>query len=148
MDMRVACAAAAFAATAAFGAIPPAYWKHLPPERQQGEVAWVSGGLTPEEAASVKRAAQEYPLELVFEEKGPQGEATGLAGMPVRIRDASGRLVFEGTSNGPIFLARLAPGRYTVETEWSAWTFSRPVVIGGERERVVFSWKRAAGNLG
>ena len=134
-------AAAALGATAALGAIPPAYQAHLPQQRELDGIPFITGGSTPQEAEAVKRAAQEWPLEIVFEEKDGRAERP-LERMPVTITDASGKVVFDGVSEGPILLARLPRGNYTVTTRWDAWTFSRPVAIGEERERVVFDWKR------
>lgn len=134
-------AVAAFSATAAFASIPRAYEAHLPQERVLGNVEFLTGGRTPEEAEAVKRAAQEWPLEVVFREKDGAKER-GLENMPVTIADASGKPVFDGISTGPVLLVRLPRGEYTVTTHWDAWSFSRPVTVGDDRERVVFEWKR------
>jgi hypothetical protein len=132
--------AATFSAATAFASIPPAYLKHLPPEQEAGSVAYITGGTNPAEAESVKRAAQDYPLELVFEQEGAKGEKM-LKDMPVSITDERGKVVFEGQSDGPYFIARLPKGKYTVSTRWDAWSFSREVKIGGgQRQRVVFAW--------
>jgi hypothetical protein len=58
------------------------------------------------------------------------------------IRDETGKVVFDGVSRGPLFLARLPQGRYEVTAKWGAWTFTKPVTLGADRERVVFSWKK------
>lgn len=136
-------AAAALGATTALGAIPPAYQAHLPQARELDGIPFITGGKTPQEADAVKRAAQEWPLEIVFREQD-HGADRALERMPITITDASGKVVFDGVSEGPILLARLPRGRYTVTTRWDAWSFSRPVTIGEERERVVFDWKRPA----
>ena len=47
-----------------------------------------------------------------------------------------------GYRRGPIFLASLPSGRYTVEVKWDAWTFGKPVDLTEGRERVEFSWWR------
>jgi hypothetical protein len=60
--------------------------------------------------------------------------------MPVRILDAQGKVVFEGRSKGPSFLARLPKGRYMVSTQWDAWCPSRLVRIGEQLQRIVFAW--------
>ena len=133
--------AAAFSAATAFASIPPAYVKHLPPEREAGPVTYISGGATPDEAESVKRAAQDYPLELVFEQEGAGGEKM-LKDMPVSITDERGKTVFEGQSTGPYFLARLPRGRYFVTTHWDDWSFTREVNVGDERQRVVFGFRK------
>jgi hypothetical protein len=130
---------------AASAAIPPAYLAHLPPEQHSpGGVDYITGGKTPEEADAVKRAAQEYPLELVFAERdGPKAQE--LDDNPVTIRDDTGKVVFAGRTQGPYFLAKLPPGQYTVTTHWDAWTFTKPVTIApDERDRVVFEWKKPA----
>jgi hypothetical protein len=75
----------------------------------------------------------------VFVERSGKRERP-LADMPVRIVDASGRVVREGRSTGPSYLARLPKGRYTVSTQWDALCPSRPVTIGEERQRLVFAW--------
>jgi len=134
-------AAAALAASGAFASIPPAYQAHLPAPRAQGDVAFITGGRTPEEAAAVKRAAQEWPMEIVFREAGG-GKDRPLENMPVQVTDASGKVVFDGVSEGPLLLLRLPKGRYTVTTRWEAWSFSRPVTVGDDRERVVLEWRR------
>lgn len=143
----LAIAVAGFAATAAFANIPPAYQKYLPPERVQGSVEFMSGGRTPEEAAAVKRAAQEWPLEVVFYEKDGTKDAT-VENIPVKITDAGGNVVFDGVSSGPVLLVKLPKGRYIVTAHWDAWDFSKPVTLGDERERVVFEWKRGGETVG
>ena len=143
MKLRIVPAVAAFAATAASASIPPACEKWLPREHKAGPVTYVTGGATHEEANALKRAAEAYPLELVFVEKDGRKERY-LNDMPVRITDMKGRVVFDGQSKGPYFLARLPRGEYTVSTRWDAWSFSRRVSIGRERQRIVFKWSKPA----
>jgi hypothetical protein len=143
-------AIAACAAMAASAAIPPAYLKDLPPEQHQGVVDYISGGKSAAEADSVKRAAQEFPLELVFVEKDGAKSAQ-LYDNPVVIRDAIGNVVFAGRTDGPYFLARLPAGQYTVTTHWDSWSFTQPVTIDAnpdDRQRLVFEWSRPAVNAG
>lgn len=141
----------ALAVTAASASIPPAYQRDLPPVTRVENIEFTSGGLRHDEELALKRAAQDYPLELVFTEHDELvSDATDhlyehpLTEIPVSIRDDQGKVVLQGVSRGPIFLARLPKGRYTVTAKWDSWTFTRPVTIGEERERVVFSWKRVA----
>jgi hypothetical protein len=139
----IACAVAASAAMAASAAIPPAYLAHLPPAQvAPGGVEYLTGGKNPAEADAVKRAAQEYPLELVFMEHDGAAKRA-LYDNPVVIRDASGKVVLAGRTDGPYFLAKLPAGRYTITTHWDSWTFTKPVTIGADdRARVVFAWKK------
>src|SRR5512141_2141870 len=96
-------AVAAFSATAAFASIPPAYEAHLPQERVLGNVEFLTGGRTPEEAEAVKRAAQEWPLEVVFRET-EGAKSRMLEDMPVTITDARGNVVFDVVADGPVLL--------------------------------------------
>ena len=89
--------------------------------------------------ATTTAGAAIAPLEVVFVERNGRKQEY-LADMPVRIVDDKGKVVFEGTSKGPHFVAQLPKGRYTVSTRWDAWSFSRPVTIGKARQRVVFAW--------
>jgi len=134
----------AFAATGVFASIPPAYEAHLPPQHVLGTVPFISGGETREELEAVKRAAQEWPLEIVFAEQDGKSAKT-LAQVHVVITDKAGKVVFDGVSSGPVLLVGLPRGEYTVTTHWDAWDFSRPVTIGDDRARVVFDWKRPEG---
>ena len=138
---KLVAALTGLAATAATAAVPPRYAQELPSPRKAGPVTYISGGTERLEADAIKRAAQNYPLELVFVEKVGKREKP-LADMPVRITDDKGRVVFEGQADGPYFLARLPKGKYTVSTRWDAWSFSREVRIGADRERVVFAWSQ------
>jgi hypothetical protein len=147
MRNAIICAVAASAAAAASAAIPPAYQRYLPPEEHQGAVDYITGGKDAPEADAVKRAAQEFPLELVFVEKDG-GKKEQIDDNPVVIRDAAGNVVFAGRTDGPYFLARLPAGQYTVTTHWDAWTFTKPVRIGDERQRVVFAWRKPAMQAG
>jgi len=133
----------AFMTPAALASIPEKYAVNLPPQHRSGVVTYRTGGAEPSEAVALKRAADEYPLEVVFVERRGRREHP-LADMPVRITDDKGAVVFDARTMGPYFLARLPKGRYTVSTRWDAWSFSRPVTIGGGRQRVVFAWSKPA----
>jgi hypothetical protein len=133
----------ALIAPAAFAAIAEKYAVNLPPQHRSGMVIYRTGGVTPDEAVALKRAADEYPLEVVFVERQGRREHP-LPDMPMRITDDKGNVVFDARTMGPYFLARLPKGRYTISTRWDAWSFSRPVTIGAERQRVVFAWSKPA----
>jgi hypothetical protein len=140
MAKRIILAAASgLLATAASATVLPPGYAGLPAVHHEGEITYLTGGIGHDEAQAMKRAAGHYPLELVFVQRDGKKE-NYLADMPVRIVDARGAVVFEGRSEGPYFLAELPKGRYTVSTQWDAWSFSRHVIVGKEHERVVFEW--------
>jgi len=95
----------------------------------------------------IKPAAQDFPLELVFRQT-VNGKVADLTNVPLKITDASGKVVFQGESPGPYFIARLPAGRYNVTAHWDDWNFSKDVTIGAGHDRVVFAWKRDTPNVG
>ena len=90
------------------------------------------------EAAS---PAEVHPMELVFVRKD-DGRERYLQGLPLTIRDAHHRVVFEGLTDGPLFHARLPRGDYLVTARWGDGSFSRLVRVGENYRRVVFEWKK------
>ncbi len=129
-------------AGAASASVPPPQRGDLPPAQRAGQLTYRTGGARAEEVLALKKVAADYPLELVFVERFGRKESY-VTDMPVRIVDAGGKVVFEGQSRGPYFLAKLPQGRYTVSTRWDAFSSSRPVTVGKERQRVVFAWGKA-----
>ena len=64
----------------------------LPPEKTQGKVTYLSGGIGLDQQAAMKQAANEYPLELEFLESG-EAHAVFAAGVQVTITDRTGKVV-------------------------------------------------------
>ena len=87
------------------------------------------------------RTAQQFPLEIVFVERNGRRESH-LTEVPVVIRDAAGRFMYDARVDGPLFLSRLRKGLYTVTPHPDAWSFLRPVKIDKGRGRVVFETTR------
>lgn len=75
-------------------------------------VAVRSGGVGDDEIAELNRAAPDYSTKLLAV---ASGSGAYLAGVDVVVRRLPGRdLVLEHTTDGPILLAQLPPGRYEV----------------------------------
>ena len=60
--------------------------------------------------------------------------------MPLLVKDANGKVVFQGKVRGAEFRANLPAGRYLVTTRWDDWSFARVVTVGPEDAPVVFAW--------
>jgi len=119
-------------------AVPTA---QLPPEHKVDTVAYVSGGIGEDEAAAMKQAAPRYPLELTFVAKAEDGHDMYLAGTEVTVRDHSGRIVLYDHADGPFLLAKLPPGRYTVEAIDHGQIRQRSVtLIPDKHAHLVFEW--------
>ncbi|HVO88016.1 MAG TPA: carboxypeptidase regulatory-like domain-containing protein [Casimicrobiaceae bacterium] len=106
-----------------------------------GNVDYVNGGITSDEADELRAQARSFPLEVqLAEHRGDEGNAF-VADAPLRITDESGREVVDVATAGPIFLARVPDGRYTVEAEHNGKVKrQRVTVTGGPHAKVGFLW--------
>ena len=110
----------------------------LPPTLKTGPVTYMSGGISREQQSAMKHAASRYPLELRFLASGP---AYGPAYVPVTIRDHAGHVVLDSASDGPLMLATLPDGRYTVSARHAGKTETlKANVRHGEHEMLAFDW--------
>ena len=104
-------------------------------------VAYVNGGIGTDEVDELRAEARNFPLELLFSRRGDGERAEFVADVHLQILDAAGRVVVDRASQGPIFLARLPDGQYTVSAEFQGRTQTRRVALGnGRRESLSFYW--------
>jgi hypothetical protein len=125
---------------AAFATAAHAAEGTLPPERTQGSVTYISGGIGKDESDAMKDAASRYSLSV--EMSAPAGpRAEYVADAKIDIRDSRGATVLSTTSDGPFLLANLPPGRYTVSAAKNGKSQQRDIVVGsGARQSVKFSF--------
>jgi hypothetical protein len=104
-------------------------------------VAYVNGGIGSDEADELRAEARSFPLELMFSRRGDGERAEFVADVHLTILDGAGRVVVDRPSQGPIFLARLPDGQYTVSAEFQGRTQIRRIALGyGRREALSFFW--------
>jgi hypothetical protein len=108
-----------------------------------GSVPYVTGGVTSDEADALRAQARRYALEVTMATPGEvQGYNDFVAGTTFEVRDAHGNVVLEAADLGPIVLAQLPPGDYTLHATWNGNTQSRHVHVGrDDRAQVTFLWK-------
>ena len=112
----------------------------LPPEQRQGSVTYMSGGIGQDEAAAMRREESKFSLTLEFD-KQTKPRDQYLSGVDVTIKDHSGNTVLDAIADGPLLLANLPDGKYTVIAYDNGQRKKRDVVIAGhQQERVVFEW--------
>lgn len=112
---------------------------YLPPERIQGSVRYLTGGVGPDETAAMRTAEARYPLSLEFIHKARPREY--LADVRVTIKNHAGRNALATNSEGPFLLANLPNGRYTVWAEENGKIKVRHVSIrANQHERLTFEW--------
>ena len=112
----------------------------LPREHRQGEVVWMSGGIGLDESQAMQRAAPQWPLTVEFARRDG-ARSDYLADVEVLVRDSRGHEVLGTRAQGPFLMAKLNPGRYTVEAARGDHVIERQVVVrAGQPARVLMLW--------
>jgi len=112
----------------------------LPAPESAGGIEYVSGGFGSGESQAFKQAQSSYPLALTFAEGAGQGSNPYVADVRVVIK-RDGNTIMDVPSVGPYFLARLEPGKYTIEATYRGQTQTHDVTINGDGSaQKVLSW--------
>ena len=113
-------------------------------EQTQGRVAYISGGISSDEADAMKAAAVSYPLSLELAVAGQQ-RSPYIADARVEIRDQQGNAVLDTTTEGPFLLVRLPSGTYKLDVQWNGAEKEATVqVVADRHQHVFFEFPRAA----
>jgi hypothetical protein len=105
--------------------------------RAPSGVSYVTGGVGLEEIDRLRGMEKDFNLKVVF------ADSTGayLSAIPVRITDRGGRVVLESTTEGPVLMVRLAPGRHQVEATFAGQSKRQQITVGANKlSRVDFRW--------
>ena len=97
-----------------------------PQIRQEGNVAYVSGGVSEEDRAALEPMVRDFNLKLVFALRN--GEY--LSDTAVMVTSARGQLLLDTKSNGPWFFAKLPSGQYTVTATANGQVQRKTVSLG------------------
>ena len=136
MKQLVRVLAVALAVTAAASAMHAAELR----APAHGDVAYVSGGIGSEEAAAMRKEEWRYPLSIEFAMRSETGTEY-VAGVAVGISDRYGKPVLTTVTDGPVLLARLPNGRYTVTADLDGRTKSQAVVVTAQQPKHLrFVW--------
>ena len=106
------------------------------------EIAYINGGVSREEADALRNAASNFPLQLVFTRRGqPGANDEFVADASIAFFDDRGNRVAALDGQGPMFLARLPDGRYTLVVEHDGRRQTRQVDVRNGRTKIVnFLW--------
>jgi hypothetical protein len=102
------------------------------------DVPYISGGTGVDEREALLTQEKDYSLKIVA------AETSGdyLANVQVVIESARKQRVLETTMDGPILLAKLAPGTYTIRATSDEKTLTKTVTIPAQGLRQVdFRWR-------
>lgn len=118
--------------------VMPLAWSQQPlqVQEQQG-VTFVSGGFGQDERDQLQAMQGQFNLKLVF----AIDAGNYLGGIDVRIRDQQGSTLVETRSDGPILMANLPAGTYTVAADNKGNEKERSVNVGSQgMTEVTFTW--------
>jgi len=90
-----------------------------------GDVPYLSGGVGADAREELLAKEKEYNLKIVVAERS----GDYLAGVKVVIESAQKEQVLDTTMEGPILLAKLAPGTYTIRAVHDGQTLTRTVTV-------------------
>jgi hypothetical protein len=107
--------------------------------QQQGNVTFVSGGAGGEDRDALKQVENQYNLRLLFAARN----GDYLANVAVTLSDTRGNAVLDTIADGPIFYARVPPGRYRLTVSNQGQSQSRDISIGNGSVRQDFYWATA-----
>ena len=112
-------------------------------EGHYGNVPFASGGVTSDEADAMRAQARDYSLEVTMAAPSAfPGYNDFVAGTAVRVTDGHGFVVLDTPDTGPILLAALPPGNYTIEAADNGNVQTRHVHVGPKgRVQVTFLWR-------
>ena len=101
------------------------------------DVPYISGGASAESREELLAVEKDYNLKIVTAEKS----GDYLADVKVVIESAKKEQVLDTRMEGPILLARLPPGTYTIRATSDGQTLTRAVTIPARgRRQVDFRW--------
>jgi len=117
----------------------------MPSEQVQGNVRYVTGGVGFDEAEAMRQAASHYALAIELAAKPIPRDSyprdVYLANVRVDIRDQQGQTLISTTTDGPLLLATLPPGRYIINAEVGGVSQQKSVAVGtGSSQRVLFEF--------
>ncbi|MCX2779615.1 hypothetical protein [Microbulbifer thermotolerans] len=89
----------------------PATGAQTPEIQHQGKLRYVSGGIGINERRELEKLAADFDIKVIL------STDTGhfLGGGQIKVRDETGALLLNTTSNGPIFLLDVPKGAYVIE---------------------------------
>lgn len=118
----------------------------LPAVHDEGGVAYLSGGIGQRESRAIEDAEKHWPLTLEFAQR-EHGHGDFVADVAVVVRGTGGRPSLKATSDGPFLLAKLPPGRYTVDATLDGKVLHHAVTVRrGVPTRALLVWPAGTDN--
>lgn len=103
---------------------------------KSGQVSWVGGGTLGPEMDALVAQEKGHSLKLVF----TLTAGNYLPGVDVKVRDAKGAVVLDQADTGPVLLAKLPAGAYTVTATSEGRQQVRKVQVGQGMRTEYMRW--------
>jgi hypothetical protein len=112
----------------------------LPEIQSRSNLSCMMGGIGADETEAMRLEAKKWPLNVEFTEQ--QGKVyPWVSGAQLQILNQTGKVIFNETCNGPLFLAKLTPGKYQLVATYEGVTKRKSVFIEeGKPSKVSFTW--------
>ena len=105
-----------------------------------GNVSYLTGGIGSSEAESMRAAAKDYALEIVFVQKLKQLEEF-ISDVKVKIKDSQKNTVLDVVTEGPFLLVNLPNGKYIITAEFNNDNKQQKVNVAAKKhQKIVFWW--------
>src|SRR5574337_150805 len=101
-------------------------------------------GIGEGQSSAMENEAKHWPLTLEFATRD-HAKSDFAANVKVMVKNAKGDTVLDTTSSGPFLLARLDPGRYTVDATFAGKMLQQKVEVGKTPTRHLFLWLQGTG---
>jgi hypothetical protein len=118
----------------------------LPPVQSQGQTDFMTGGIGLDESEAIKKEGSSWPLMLELAQSG-KAHAEYLSDVQITIRDKAGNTVLDVISEGPFVLAKLPPGKYSLDATYESATLHRELNLQkGKNKQILLFWSGLKNN--
>jgi len=112
----------------------------------QNDISYVTGGVGKDEQELADVLHRDgYNMHLVFAE---QQTGAYIADVRVRVADTKGHMLLDTISDGPMFIAKLPPGRYQVSAEARGQTRTASIDTATGGRKVTMHWPSTVDHQG
>lgn len=120
--------------------LSPFAMAQLPEVQTDSNLSCMMGGVGLDESKAMRAEAKKWPLVIEFTEQ--QGKSYAwISGAQLEIINAKGETIFLDKCNGPMFLAKMIPGKYELIATYQNQVKKRSILIDGKQStKVSFIW--------
>lgn len=120
-------------------------YAELPEIESRSNLSCMMGGVGLDESQSMREEAKKWPLAVEFSEHMDKTDAW-ISGARLTIINKNGKTIFDEPCNGPMFLAKLAPGKYQLIASYQGVSKKKTIDIQeGKSLKESFNWQGKKG---